>query len=335
MDVKGPQTGWGFPSSIVQVVEENRPYGNQKNGLALHLSFARCLEKLRALERFKTFARFDDFDYLPLSDIPCYDLKLGTDVPAALKMLAAVLHQVYEYSECTAFSCEVWVCWTEKPVQGGNDRNARRWLTTYRQQIKQKRLDLIRDNYIRDLTDPSMDVEVQCSAAKHVAENGDEKCRSALAYLITDPGTEQELVEACIIALAYSEHDQCKETLRIIIQDRRIEYKLRRLCATKLGKAVHIDQIVNNEPERLAMLITLHDLRDCEKVALKYVTRIRKVKITERLQEGLDGLVKLGLAYTSRDMYLPWTRLTAAGERLRQELLTNNKTSVPNPHAWQ
>ena len=290
--------------------------------------------QLKAYERLKAFSRFEEFDDLPLSDVPCHDVKLGTDIPAALRMIAAVLYQVYEFPECTAFSCEVWVDWPAERTKGANDTAARRWLSAYRWQLQKKGLDRIRDNHIRDLTDTSLDMDKLCMAANQVAKIGDDKCRSALAYMITDPETEKELVEACIKALAYSGHDCCKETLRTVIQDRRIDYKLRRFCATTLGKAVRIEQLADAEPNIRALYLTLDDLNEDEKYALKHATRVRRVKLTERLEEAFDNLVMYGLAYECRDMYLPWIRLTAAGGRLREELL-NAKVGAANPHVWQ
>jgi len=333
MNVYGPQTGRGF-GSIVQVVDEHRSYGNGERGLTLHLSFDTCLAKLKAYQRLKAFSRFEEFDDLPLSDVPCHDVKLGTDIPAALRMIAAVLHQVYEFAECTAFSCEVWVDWPEHKAKGANKTAAARWLRAYRKQLKQKGLDRIRNNHIHDLTDTSLDLGELCLAANQVAKIGDHKCRSALAYMITDPGTEKELVAACIKALAYCGHDHCKETLRALIQDRRIDYNLRRLCATMLGQAVRIEQLADAEPNIRALYLTLDDLSEGEKYALKHATRIRRVTLTKQLEEAFDNLMEYGLAYECRDMYLPWIRLTAAGGRLREELL-NAKVGAANPHVWQ
>jgi len=332
LNVNGPQTGLGF-GNIIQVVDEDRPYGNKEHGLTLHLSFDQCLAQLKAYDRFKAFSRFDEFDDQPLGEVPCHDVKLGTNIPAALRMIAAVLHEVYEFPECTAFSCEVWVDWPDLRVRGSNNTAAAHWVRGYQRQLKQKGADLVRDNRIRDLTDPSLEPDGYREAANQVAKIGDDKCRAALAYLITDPDTEQELVAACISALAYCEIERCKDTLRTIIHDRRNNYNLRRLCATTLSKAVRIEKIADAEPMVRACFITLDDLSDDEKYALNHATRLRRVILTERLEEAFDYLMQYGLAYECRDMYLPWIRLTAAGERLRQELLLAKQANVSNRRA--
>jgi hypothetical protein len=107
VDVVGPAEDITDHAATVQLLDQNKVYGDGEYGLTLHLPFDPESATHESHELFKTFASRGAFDEVPHAGMPCYAMRFGTDVPAALHMLAAVLNKVFEYPELTAFECVV------------------------------------------------------------------------------------------------------------------------------------------------------------------------------------------------------------------------------------
>jgi hypothetical protein len=107
INVIGPAEEMTDHAATVQIVDQNKVYEDGEFGLTLHLPFDPASATHESYEAFKEFAKQVDFDDVSYDEIPCFAKKFGTDVAAALHMLAAVLHEVFEYPELTAFECEV------------------------------------------------------------------------------------------------------------------------------------------------------------------------------------------------------------------------------------
>lgn len=108
INVIGPAEEITDHAATVQIVDQNKAYGDGEFGLVLHLPFDPESATQESYGLFKAFAQHVVFDDVSAGGIPCYALKFGTDVTAALHMLAAVLNKVFEYPELTAFECELY-----------------------------------------------------------------------------------------------------------------------------------------------------------------------------------------------------------------------------------
>lgn len=93
----------------LQVVDENRIFENGEFGLAIYLAFDLTMEKGDALARLKRFSDFDKFaDVSYQSEIECFAIGFGEDVPAALMMISKILVCVYECSVDDKFVSTVY-----------------------------------------------------------------------------------------------------------------------------------------------------------------------------------------------------------------------------------
>jgi hypothetical protein len=108
INIAGPAEVVTNYAATLQVVDQNRVYGDGEYGLTLHLPFDPASGSHESYTLFQEFAKHVPFDDVSYSDFPCYATKFGTDVNAALHILAAVLHKVFEYPELTTFECEVY-----------------------------------------------------------------------------------------------------------------------------------------------------------------------------------------------------------------------------------
>ena len=108
VNVIGPAERFTKRGTTIQVVDQNRVYGDGERGLTLHLPYDPDSPTHEIYALFKVFAHRDEFDDVSHDGIPCYAMKFGTNLPAALHMISLVLNKVYEYPELTAFICEVY-----------------------------------------------------------------------------------------------------------------------------------------------------------------------------------------------------------------------------------
>lgn len=106
--VIGPAEAFTNQAATVQIIDQNKAYGDGELGLVLHLPFDTASATHESYELFRSFAKVVAFDDVTYDGIPCYAIKFGTDVTLALHTLAAVLNKVFEYPELTSFECEVY-----------------------------------------------------------------------------------------------------------------------------------------------------------------------------------------------------------------------------------
>ncbi len=103
----GPAEAGTDHAATVQVVDQNKVYGDGEYGLTIHLPFDPDSATHESFGLFQKFPRRGEFDDVASDGIPCFAFRCGTDTHAALGMLAALLREVYEYPPLTTFVCEV------------------------------------------------------------------------------------------------------------------------------------------------------------------------------------------------------------------------------------
>jgi hypothetical protein len=104
----GPAEAITDHAATVQIVDQNKAYEDGQNGITLYLPFDPQSATHESFELFMAFSRQVAFDEFEWDGIPIFAMKFGTDVMAALHMLAELLNKVFEYPELTAFECEVY-----------------------------------------------------------------------------------------------------------------------------------------------------------------------------------------------------------------------------------
>ena len=108
IDVRGPSEIAESKAATVQVVAENMVYENGAVGLTIHLPFDPTSGTFQELVKFvgtDLAERWNEFKY---DGIPCFALRVGTDVLMAEKVLRFILLHVYGYGNLAGFECEVF-----------------------------------------------------------------------------------------------------------------------------------------------------------------------------------------------------------------------------------
>jgi hypothetical protein len=108
VNVVGPAEDFTGHAATVQIVDQNKVYGDGELGLVLHLPFDPSSATHESFEMFKSFAKKVAFDDVTYDGIPCFAINFGTNLKLALHTLAVVLNEVHEYPELTSFNCEVY-----------------------------------------------------------------------------------------------------------------------------------------------------------------------------------------------------------------------------------
>ena len=115
INVRGPNEIIESHAATVQVVAENMVYENGEVGLTIHLPFDPSWGEFRHLVEF-VGSDFEEYcDEYKYDGIPCFALRVGSDVLMAEKVLRFLLRSVYGYGNLAGFECEVH---DEGPVNG-------------------------------------------------------------------------------------------------------------------------------------------------------------------------------------------------------------------------
>lgn len=107
VNVLGPNEAAKSHACTVQVVAENMVYENGEVGLTIHLPFDPASGEFRHLADFVGTDLTNYCDEYKQDDIPCFALRVGSDVVLAEKVLRFILLHVYGYKNLAGFECEV------------------------------------------------------------------------------------------------------------------------------------------------------------------------------------------------------------------------------------
>jgi hypothetical protein len=108
VNVRGPGEIAKAHAATVQVVAENMVYENGEVGLTVHLPFDPASGTFQELVKFVGTDLTDVCDEYKYDGIPCFALRVGTDVWMAEKVLRFILLHVYGYGNLARFECEVY-----------------------------------------------------------------------------------------------------------------------------------------------------------------------------------------------------------------------------------
>jgi len=108
VNVRGPNEIAKSHAATVQVVAENMVYENGEVGLSIHLPFDPASGEFQHLAEFVGTDLQEYCDEYRYDDIPCFALRVGTDVLLAEKVLRFILLHVYGYRNLAGFECEVY-----------------------------------------------------------------------------------------------------------------------------------------------------------------------------------------------------------------------------------
>ena len=107
VNVRGPREIAKNYATTVQVVAEDMIYRNGAVGLTIHLPFDPASGMFQHLAEFVGTDLNDLCDEYKLGDIPCFALRVGTNLLMTEKALRFILQNVYGYSNLADFEFEV------------------------------------------------------------------------------------------------------------------------------------------------------------------------------------------------------------------------------------
>jgi uncharacterized protein (DUF433 family) len=107
INVRGPREVEASRASTIQVVPAKYVYEGGTLGLTIHLPFDPTSGPFTELVQFLDTQGHELFDEVRFQGIPCFVIRLGSDVELANRVLMYLLEKVYEYPAGTTFVCEV------------------------------------------------------------------------------------------------------------------------------------------------------------------------------------------------------------------------------------
>ncbi|HEX8199511.1 MAG TPA: DUF433 domain-containing protein [Isosphaeraceae bacterium] len=108
INVRGPREIESSRASTIQVVPASFVYETADLGLTIHLPFDPASGTFVELARFLETQGHNLFDEYRFQGIPCFIIRLGSDIELSHRVLLHVLEKVYEYPAVTTFECEVY-----------------------------------------------------------------------------------------------------------------------------------------------------------------------------------------------------------------------------------
>jgi len=106
--ITGPREIKENQACTVQLVPEHYVYQDRRLGMTLHLPFDPASGEFAHLVEF-VGAKLDHIcDEYKCDGIPCFAIRLGTDVVLAEKVVRFVLQRVYDYPALDGFEYEVY-----------------------------------------------------------------------------------------------------------------------------------------------------------------------------------------------------------------------------------